>query len=191
MSSLYFTEIPINKIQLNNQYYGYKYLDAQGNEHVQNANLIVLSNGELVLKNTQAPPPHINIISVFYKHNKNEQKQILSSLIDLNNTNIQNNLIGLHSDLYDVGDARQDKWHVWLSSDWKQMLYNLEQQNYFVLGVAPAPIFSGSAVYPVALVYEDRSSGQRYWQHIDIRSIEAIRQDSAEQYNQIIKLYSI
>jgi hypothetical protein len=53
------------------------------------------------------------------------------------------------------------------------------------VGFAPSPSFSGSAQIPLAIVYEEKDSSKRFWQHIEKAWVEKIRNESKETYELI------
>lgn len=184
MKTINFVDIPISEAVPDKKYCGYKYIDAQGQIKVQLADISVDKNKKILL-NGLYPLANDTVVSLISKTNTTERNQIIDSFINFEKGNFKINLLSLHHNLYDVGEATQDRWHVWLSDDWKKMLYNLEKQNYLLVGFAPSPSFSGSAQIPLAIVYEEKDSNKRFWQHIEKDWVEKIRNESKETYELI------
>lgn len=187
MLSLNFKEIPIDKVDFKTTYYGYKYVDDNQQEHVQLGSFKIDPRGILLIKEILPQAPKGRIISCFSKADKKEVENKLQNLPLILNK-YSDNLIGLHHDLYDVGEASQSKWHVWLTKDWRRLLLNIERQNCFIVGIAPSPTpISGTARNPVAIVYEEYSSGNRFWSHIEKDWIALMRFQSQKEYEKINK----
>lgn len=96
-----------------------------------------------------------------------EQKQWYIDHTDLNNAETVNNLYGLFHDLYDVGDASHQMWNYWIADDAYELLCNLEEEDFFLVGIAPASYaFAGKEFEDsIAFVIETYDTGTRYWCH--------------------------
>lgn len=101
----------------------------------------------------------------------------------------QNNLLGLHHDLYDVGDAYHEMYNGWVDCEWRDLLLNAEDENIFIVGVAPAPYGCISFNEPVAIVAESKFNGERFWCHAEKDWIDDMRENSMDEYNKIMEEY--
>lgn len=107
---------------------------------------------------------------------------------DINNHVNTNNLIGLFTDLYSVGDAYHEMWNGWIGADFYEMAGELEDETFYLLGIAPAPwekddIFGeGNSVAFVGCYY---SSDERFWCHGSKDWVEDMREQMEDIYNEI------
>ena len=52
----------------------------------------------------------------------------------------QINLIGIHTDLYGIADARHEMWNGWIEVTWEEQLIRLRNEDFHIVGIAdPAP----------------------------------------------------
>lgn len=107
-----------------------------------------------------------------------ERDEWYANEVNVNNSSHMRNLIGLHNDLYDVGDARHQMWNGWICSDWSEQLVSLEDEDFFIIGVAPAPYGCMAVRNPIAIVCEYIDNGDRFWCHSEIEWIDDMRADS-------------
>ena len=98
----------------------------------------------------------------------------------------QMNLIGIHTDLYGIGDARHEMWNGWIEASWEEQLIQLRKEDFYIVGIAdPAPPRAGMPMrHPVAIVieYED---GDRYWCHAEKDWFDDMREESLEEYKKL------
>jgi hypothetical protein len=59
-----------------------------------------------------------------------EEKEWYENCIDFSNGIHKINLIGLHTDLYSVGDGCHEMWNGWLGVDWREQLMNLLDEGF-------------------------------------------------------------
>ena len=116
-----------------------------------------------------------------------EQKEWYQSQIDMDKSVYQLNLLGLHTDLYSVGNAQHEMWNGWIATDWIEQLVSLENEDFIIAGVAPAPYGFSGCRNPVAFVIEYTSDGDRYWCHAEKDWIDDMREESKEFYETYIK----
>lgn len=112
---------------------------------------------------------------------------MFNTACDLSIPRNQLNLMGLHTDLNDIGDASHDGFNSWIVSDWKRQLANIKDKDFFIAGVAPqTPYGCPYLKNPVALVIEFSDTGSRVWYHADPKKIQKMRADSLEEYNALM-----
>ncbi len=116
-----------------------------------------------------------------------EEAEWYKKQVDLENPIHQLNLMGLHHDLYDVGDAFHEMWNGWVCADWYEQLTELIDEDFFIVGIAPAPYECWSLDDSVAIVAEVRRTGDRFWCHAGRSWIEDMREESLEQYKELMK----
>lgn len=97
----------------------------------------------------------------------------------------QLNLMGLYNDMYDVGDASHEMYNAWTSIDWYEMAENLSREDFFLVGIAPAPWDCYSIDNPVAAVIEEEN-GTRFWCHMGKSWIDRMRKQMREIYNNMM-----
>ena len=95
----------------------------------------------------------------------------------------QMNLIGIHTDLYGIADARHEMWNGWIEVTWEEQLLRLRDEDFHIVGIAdPAPERFGLPMrHPVAVVIE-YDDGDRYWCHAEKSWFDDMREDSLERY---------
>ena len=99
--------------------------------------------------------------------------------IDLDKEINKLNLSGFHNNMYDIGDATHEMWNGWLTAGvWAEQLNALENLDFFVVGIAPAPIIPDYFKNAVAVVIEEFDTGNRYWCHWEMDYIEKFRRDT-------------
>lgn len=107
---------------------------------------------------------------------------------DINNHRNSNNLIGLFTDLYDVGDAYHEMWNAWIKCDFYEMAVKLEEEDFYLLGIAPAPwdkddLFGeGKSCAFVGCYY---STDERFWAHGSYDWVEDMREQMEDVYDEI------
>lgn len=97
----------------------------------------------------------------------------------------QMNLMGLFNELYSVGDAHHEMYNAWICVDWYEMAECLAHEDFFLVGIAPAPWDCCSVKNPVAAVVED-SDGNRWWCHAGQDWIDSMRKQMKEIYNNMM-----
>ena len=116
-----------------------------------------------------------------------EERDWMKSQIDLTKDIYQLNLIGLHNNMYDVGDAVHQMWNGWIQADWIEQLVSLEDENFFIVGVAPPPYGAPAFREPVAFVCEYIDDGERFWCHSEKDWIDDMREDTLSIYNKMME----
>ena len=100
----------------------------------------------------------------------------------------QLNLIGIHTDLYGIADARHEMWNGWIEVTWEEQIMRLRKEDFYIIGIAdPAPPREGMPMrHPVAVVieYED---GDRYWCHAEKDWFDDMREESLERYQKLME----
>ena len=116
-----------------------------------------------------------------------EEENWYKNAVDLSNEVHKINLMGLHNDLYSIGDGCHEMWNGWIGTDWKEQLMNLIDENFFIVGIAPCGGPIRSFRDPVAVVCEMRGTGERFWCHAEKDWIDYMREDSKIYYEAIMK----
>ena len=116
-----------------------------------------------------------------------EENEWYAEQTDWSNKAQQLNLIGLHTDLYGVGDAEHEMWNAWIDIEWHKQIVSLEDEDFFIVGIAEAPFGCYAIKDPVAIVCEYYDNGDRFWCHADKDCIEDMREMSKHVYKSIIK----
>lgn len=100
----------------------------------------------------------------------------------------QLNLIGIHTDLYGIADARHEMWNGWIETSWEEQILRLRDENFHIVGIVdPAPARMGMPMrHPVAVIieYED---GDRYWCHAEKDWFDDMREESLERYRKLME----
>ena len=128
------------------------------------------------------------IISYKRDFNWQEEAAWYREHFDINNHITSNNLIGLFTDLYDVGDAYHEMWNGWVGTDFYEMTGELEDEDFYLLGIAPAPwdkddVFGkGNSVAFVGCYY---STDERFWCHGSKDWVKFMRDQMEEIYKEI------
>lgn len=125
---------------------------------------------------------------IYFLRHMNFQDEIewYESNTDMSNSANQLNLMGIHHDLYDIGDAFHEMWNGWVHADWREQLVELVDEDFFIIGIAPAPYGCMMIDEPVAIVAEYRKTGDRFWCHADHKWIEDMREESMEEYRKLM-----
>ena len=99
----------------------------------------------------------------------------------------QLNLIGIHTDLYGIADARHEMWNGWIETTWEEQVVRLRDEDFFIVGIAdPAPARMGMPMrHPVAVVIE-YSDGDRYWCHAEKDWFDDMREESLDKYRKLM-----
>ena len=116
-----------------------------------------------------------------------EEQEWYKKQIDMANSANQLNLMGIHADLYSVGDAYHEMWNGWVHADWAEQLVELVDEDFFIIGIAPAPYGCFSLDNPVAMVAEYRDSGDRFWCHAAQNWIDDMRKESKGIYKALME----
>ena len=175
-----YKEIAPENIEAQKIYRGYK----NKNDEFINK-LIIVSDSGIPLEEGVFPMSEEAIC--FYESCENNSiirnKQ---SAIDMTLPENQINLIGLHSDLYSIGNARHNPYNIWLRGQWRNLLHYIQNLDFFIIGITQAPCPSGAFKNAYAIVVEYKDTGDQVWYHIEKSYLEKLRKDSLEAYNVFI-----
>lgn len=97
----------------------------------------------------------------------------------------QLNLMGLFNDMYDIGDAYHEMWNGWIGVDWYEMAEELQSEDFFLCGIAPAPYDCSAIDDSVAFVAEEEN-GSRFWCHGGRSWVEYMRKQMRDIYNDMM-----
>lgn len=115
-----------------------------------------------------------------------EEAEWYKKNIDMTNPRNQLNLMGIHTDMSNVGDAFHEMWNGWVEYDWMKQLIEIVDENFFIIGVAEAPYGCWSIDDAVALVAEYKDTGDRFWCHVARWAIEEMRENSKSVYEDLM-----
>ena len=116
-----------------------------------------------------------------------EEKEWYKNAIDFSNKIHKMNLIGLHTDLYDIGDGCHEMWNGWIGVSWEEQLMNVFDENFFIVGVAPCKGPVRNFRDPIAVICEMFDSGERFWCHAEKDWIDDMREESKSIYETLKK----
>lgn len=105
-----------------------------------------------------------------------------------NRSRHQLNVIGLFTDLSYCNDEHEN-WNGWCSFDAYEMLDNLLEEDFFIVGCAPAPYgkeWLGEEW--MALVIANYETGTRRWCHFQKSWLEDVREELADEYKEIERI---
>ena len=127
-------------------------------------------------------------VSVFTRRMTwDEERDWMKTQIDLSKDIYQLNLMGLHNNMYDVGDAVHRMWNGWIQADFVEQLVFLEDEDFFIVGVAPAPYGTATMREPIAFICEYIDDGSRFWCHSEKDWIDDMREESLSLYNKMME----
>lgn len=116
-----------------------------------------------------------------------EEDNWYNSAVDMTQNRNQLNLMGIHNDMYSVGDAIHEMWNGWIEYEWKRQLIEIIDENFFIIGITEAPYGCAAINDPLAIVAELDESGERFWCHVPRWVIEEMRESSKNVYEELIK----
>ena len=166
-------------IQPGDEFRGYHYRD--GNSTIDALCQVVVNEKGAPL--TWGKYPIEETVEYFYRMPTWEEEQIWNGeQLDISKSPNVMNLIGIHTDLYDIGDARHEMFNAWIDCDYQDQLLELENEDFFIVGVGPAPWAPGYFNEPVAVVCEYYDNGDRFWCHAEKDWYDNMREESMELY---------
>lgn len=118
-----------------------------------------------------------------------ELSELKRQRFDLSNDHSQLNLYGLYTDLYSIGDATHEMWNGWVDCDFYDMDYTLRENGIIFVGVAEAPWqphYNDHDTY-LAFIAEYVSSGERFWCHGGKSTLETLRRQMKDVYEELMK----
>lgn len=127
----------------------------------------------------------INVDTLTDKYSWDEQEKWYRDRFDITDLRTTNNLYGLFHDMYDVGDAYHEMWNGWIDIDWYEMSAGLQDEDFYLLGIAPAPSPWAGHSDPVAFVCATYDDTQRFWCHGGKDWVENMREQMKDIYKEI------
>ena len=177
-------KVKMEDIKPGDEYDGYEFIPVSGGSGSCFATIIIDENNNPLVFGKH--PIELREGEVFLNFTRDmtwsEEQEWMYQNTDLENSANQLNLIGIHTDLYSVGDAYHEMWNGWVGTDWREQLMELKNEEFFIVGVAPAPYGCAAISNPVALVAEYKDTGARFWCHAAKHWIDDMREESKEQY---------
>ena len=172
-------------IKPGDEFRGYHYTD--GNSNIESFGQVIVNEQGVPLQWGKYEIEVIDKIDYFYRHPTwEEQEAWKQEQIDIfEQANILN-LVGIHTDLYDVGDARHEMYNAWVECDWRDQLLELKNEDFFIVGIAPAPWTPGYFRQAVAVVCEYYDNADRFWCHAEKDWYDSMREESKEQYEKAV-----
>lgn len=116
-----------------------------------------------------------------------EEIEWYKNFIDMTNPANQLNLMGIHTDMYGIGDAFHEMWNGWVCAEWREQLTELIDEDFFIVGIAPAPYGCFAIDDPVAVVAEYKDTGTRFWCHASQSWINTMREESKTEYKMLME----
>ena len=127
----------------------------------------------------------VDNVSMLERHTTyEEQADWNKQHFDISNSKTQLSLYGLFTDLYDIGDANHEMCNSWVTNDFYEMNVDLLDEDFILIGIAPAPYGCPALDDPIAFVIE-YENGERFWCHGGKSWVDSMREDMREIYNQI------
>ena len=119
---------------------------------------------------------------------RTEREAVLKKLYQENKNKHSLNIIGVFNNLK-ACDGSHEPYNAWISYDAYEMLDNLLEESFFIIGCAPAPYGESWLGHKnIALVIEEYDSGNHYWCHCPEDFIEDVREELAEEYKEIERM---
>ena len=174
--------IPVENAIVDEEYWGYKTFDYPNCESI--CLITYKGNGTGLIFNDQEREV-VNISFLKKKLSFTEQEKWRQIHYNIKNPREQINLMGLYNDMYDIGDAYHEMYNAWIAADWYEMSENLQNESFFLIGIAPAPWDCWSILNPVALVIEEED-GTRLWCHAGLNWIKQMRNQMLPIYNNMM-----
>ena len=115
-----------------------------------------------------------------------EEQEWYKNNIDMTNPRNQLNLMGLHNQMYSVGDASHEMWNAWIEYNWVEQLMEIVDEDFFIIGIAPPPWGCRAIDDPVAVVAEYDETGERFWCHAHKYLVEKMIDDTKDIYEKLI-----
>lgn len=173
-----------NEVKPGDEFSGYEY--TSGDSHLMSMCRIVIGDDgtPLVWGTTPLTDPYDYFTR---RRTWKEVEQWYVDQVDMSKQSHSLNLIGIHEDLYSVGDAYHEMWNGWIATSWEEQIVSLEDEDFFIIGIAPAPLGFTGCQDPIAVVCEYKSDGERFWCHAEKDWIEDMREESKEIYDKLMK----
>lgn len=182
-----FIDVKPNEIDKNTEYQGYR----KGNSHFSLCTITFDENfNPIIFHQHSIDEEERKEITCYFRYMTwQEEEEWYKNVVDFSNKANVINLIGLHTDLYDIGDSCHEMWNGWVGTTWREQLMNLLDENFFIIGIAPLPNSCIEMVFrnPVAVVCEEYDTGQRFWCHAEKDWIDDMREESKTYYEALMK----
>lgn len=176
--------IPVEQAKIDTVYEGYR-LKGETSYHL--CDIRYKGNGTAwIFEDKEHPVNNIEFVqeNLSYK----EIEEWYKNHFDISNPKVKNNLLGLFTDLYDVGDARHEMWNAWIGIDWYEMSAQLFDEDFYLVGIADAPWGKTYLDEPtVAYVAETYDGKDKFWCHGTKSSLEDMREQMLETYEKLKK----
>lgn len=175
--------IPIEEAKIDEEYFGYtSTLEPNSTNY---CSVIYKGNGVGWVFNNEERAAH-NIDKLMRYLTFQETNQWYEDNYKLTPTAI-NNLYGLFNDMSSVGDACHELWNGWIDSNWYEMSLTLEEENFWLVGVARAPYKWTVGGDCIAFVAEYYDTGERFWCHGSTSWVEDMREQMKEIYDGLVE----
>ena len=171
--------IPVEEAIVGEEYDAYKTYDKPNTTSYCRAKYLG-NNKVLVFEDYE-----VENISELQRHTTyQEQDEWNKQHFNISNSKTQLSLYGLFTDLYDVGDAHHEMWNAWITDDFYEMNVYLQEEDFFLVGIAPAPYRCPALKDPIAFVGE-YENGERFWCHGGKSWVESMRRDMKDVYENL------
>lgn len=181
-----YKKIPISEAEIDFEYSGYKDKSSSTCEHI----CACTYKGDGIVWPFDNPDRAVtDVYELSRPYTLEEQEEWYKDRFDAYTSNTSQNLFGLFHDMYDVGDARHEMYNAWIRLNFYEMAECMKDEDFIILGVAPAPYGDGYFEDPVAIVAEEYT-GDRFWCHSEKKWVEEMREQMRPVYKELID-YSI
>ena len=178
MKAPFYKWIPAEEAKIGEKYIGYKTYDKPDTSYL--CEVEYLGDNKVLVFGTR----EVNNVSMLERHTTyQEQDEWNREYFDIANPKTQLNLYGLFNDLYDVGDAYHEMYNAWIGCDFYEMNNDLLDENFTLIGIAPAP-YGCSIDDPIAFVAE-YDDGERFWSHGGQSWVDFMREQMREVYESL------
>ena len=174
--------IPVQEAEIDKEYSGYKD-STQPNS--QNYCTILYKGNGVGWRWKDEKCAQSNLAFLYQEFTYKDQEEWYKSQFSLDNPKAVINLQALYHDMYHVGDATHELWNAWAGVDWYEMSHRLDEEEIFLLGVAPAPYSWNAGGECVALVAETYDGQYRFWIHFGKDWVDDMREEMQEIYESI------
>lgn len=174
--------VPIQEAEIGKEYSGYKTATEPNSQYYCS---IVYKGNEIGWCWDDEKRAASNLTFVYQDFTYKEQEEWYKNQFSLDNPKAVINLQALYHDMYHVGDATHELWNAWAGVTWYEMSHRLDEEEIFLLGVAPAPYSWSAGGECVALVAETYDGAYRFWVHFGKDWVDDMREEMKEVYESI------
>ena len=172
--------VSVKEAEIDKEYFGYKNNNEPNSIHY--CSIYYKGNGIGWIWNDPKQSVEVSYLERYMTFK--EEEQWYQDNYDSNNSSNQINLSGLFHDMYDVGDARHEMWNAWIGTTWRELALNIIDEDFYLIGIAPAPWGHTGYEQPIAFVAESKDGVDRFWCHGEKNWVLDMREEMKEVYNE-------